>query len=181
MTKGKPLTVPVGVEINTNEREVVVSGPKGKTMRIIPRGVKVTIGPEGVIVEKTGSSKAFHSLQGTIRAHIANMLKGVTEEWEKVLELVGAGYRAEIRGNQLVLILGFSHPVVVDALEGVSFSVDKSLVRVSGVDKEKVGTMAAKIRQIRPPDPYKGKGIRYQGEIVRKKPGKQAAKVEGGV
>jgi large subunit ribosomal protein L6 len=119
--------------------------------------------------------KAIH---GTLRAVLSNMIVGVKEGWSKVLELVGTGYRASLSGNKLVISVGYSHPVEFEAPKGIDFKVEKTLITIEGIDKELVGLVAAKIRSIRPPEPYKGKGIKYQDEVVRRKPGK-AAKTEG--
>jgi large subunit ribosomal protein L6 len=132
-----------------------------------------------VVVEPTSKSKLSRSLYGTMRAHIQNMVNGVKDGWAKELEMVGTGYRAQVQGNKLVLTIGFSHPVEIEAPEGVEFKVEKLNIAVEGIDKEKVGEISAKIRAVRPPEPYKGKGIKYKDEVIIRKPGK-AAKGEAG-
>ncbi len=170
----KPILIPTGVEIKINNNEVIVKGPKGELKRIVRPEVKVEIKENQVIVspkKETKKTKAFWGLERTL---IFNMIEGVTKGYEKKLELQGVGYRAEMQGEDLVLKVGFSHPVLVKKPEGIKFSVDKNIITVAGIDKEKVGQIAAKIRKIRPPEPYKGKGIRYEGEEVRRKVGKKA-------
>ncbi len=170
----KPILIPTGVEIKINNNEVIVKGPKGELKRIVRPEIKVEIKENQIIVspkKETKKTKAFWGLERTL---IFNMIEGVTKGYEKKLELQGVGYRAEMQGEDLVLKVGFSHPVLVKKPEGIKFSVDKNIITVAGIDKEKVGQIAAKIRKIRPPEPYKGKGIRYEGEEVRRKVGKKA-------
>lgn len=175
-----PITIPGGVKVEISEKEVIVSGPKGNLNKKLPYGVEVKI--EGNIVKVVSKSEGINSraIQGTIRSIIANMVKGVADGWTKKLEMIGTGYRAELSGNKLVLSIGYSHPVELTAPPGISFEVDKTQIAVSGADKQLVGQVAAKIRDVRPPEPYKGKGIMYQDEVVRRKPGK-AAKAQAGV
>jgi large subunit ribosomal protein L6 len=171
-----PIDLPSGVRVVVEDGGIRVFGSKGTLRRKLPRGLalKIMDGKVVVVVEK-GGSKAMH---GTMRALIANMVQGVGEGWKKTLELVGAGYRAEVADDTLTLSVGFSHPVVIKAPEGISFQVEKTKVTVDGIDKEVVGRIAAEIRKVRPPEPYKGKGIRYLNEVIRRKPGK-AAKAQG--
>lgn len=170
------IKLPEGVKLNVSEREVIVSGPKGTLSRILPKEVDVEVkDSEAIVAIKKKGSSALH---GTYRALIANMVEGVTKGWNKTLELVGSGYRAEVAGNTLTLTVGFSHPVKIEAPEGVLIKVDKNLIVLEGIDKELVGQIAAKIRAVRPPEPYKGKGIKYKEEFIRRKPGK-AARAQG--
>ncbi|OGM29606.1 50S ribosomal protein L6 [Candidatus Woesebacteria bacterium RIFCSPHIGHO2_01_FULL_44_10] len=173
----QPVLLPEGVTAEVSAGAIGISGPKGTLQRKLPRGLAVTTVADSLVVEKKKNTKDADALQGTIRAHILNMVSGVTQGWEKKLEIVGAGYRAEMKDGKLVLAIGYSHPVIFDAPEGISFAVEKLDITVAGADREVVGQTAARIRAARPPDVYKGKGIRYKGEVVRKKPGKQAAKV----
>lgn len=173
-----PIELPESVTVKVSDGKVTVTGPKGVLEQELPRQISLLIKDGQVLVEPKGKGKKTKALHGTIRSLLANMVKGVTEGWKKQLELVGTGYRGEVVGKDLVLAIGFSHPVKITAPEGISFKVEKSFITVEGIDKQLVGQVAAKIRAIRPPEPYKGKGIRYAGEEVRRKPGK-AAKTQG--
>lgn len=169
------MIVPEGVEIEINQNEVVVSGPKGSVLRVIPDGIAVIMGEGGVLVERRKKTRLTRALQGAIRSHLVNMIAGVTHGWMKTLEIVGAGYRAQVEGEKLVLNIGYSHPVEIEVPEGLGVKVEKNLVEVEGVDKELVGQFAARVRSKRKPEPYKGTGIKYQEEVIRRKPGKQAS------
>lgn len=162
------------MEIKYNE--VTITGPKGKMSRKIHPSMSVDLDKDKLLVKRPSDRKFHKSLHGVTRAMIANMVAGVTTEYEKSLEIQGIGYKAEIiMGRRLNLSLGYSHPILFSPPEGLNIQVDGSnKIRISGVDKELVGLAAAKIRSFRPPEPYKGKGIRYLGEIVRKKAGKTA-------
>lgn len=173
-----PVQTPEGVRVEIKGKSIKVSGPKGELEREIPREVAVNQEDGEVVIEPKSKSKLARSLYGTMRAHINNMVKGVKDGWTKELEMVGTGYRAQVSGNKLVLTVGFSHPVEIEAPEGISFKVEKTNITVEGLDKEKVGEISAKIRAVRPPEPYKGKGIKYKDEVIIRKPGK-AAKGEG--
>lgn len=168
-----PIQIPSGVEVAVESQTLRVKGPKGElTMDFLPQ-VKVEVNDGMVSVKREKDDKLSKSLHGLFRAQIANMIKGVTEGWSKNLEMVGVGYRAAGGGDTLTLSVGFSHPVVIKAPEGIQFSVsDNTKIQVSGIDKIVVGQIAANIRDVRPPEVYKGKGIRYAGEYVRRKPGK---------
>lgn len=169
----KPITVPPGVEIAMKEGDVTVKGPKGELSRRFSPDISVTRQEDSLIVSRPSDSKEHRSLHGLTRTLLANMVEGVSSGFEKYLEIVGVGYRAEQSGDKLVVRVGYSHPVTVTPLPGVSLNaVSANRIRVSGINKEAVGEMAAEIRTIRPPDAYKGKGIRYAGEVVRLKPGK---------
>ena len=171
-----PVLIPVGVKITEKERKITVAGSKGTMFFMLPSLIDVKIESDRVIVVPKNNFSS--SLFGLTRAIIANLVKGVTVGFEKKLELSGVGYRAQVSGNDLMLFLGFSHPVKIPAVEGITFKVLENVITVSGIDKNLVGDIAAKIRTMRVPDPYKGKGIRYTGEHVRRKAGK-AAKAAG--
>jgi large subunit ribosomal protein L6 len=172
-----PIKIENGVEIKIEDRIASVNGPKGNLKLNLPRGINVEVKEGFIIVSSKDESKEGKSKFGTIRAHLNNMVKGVTAGWSKKLELVGTGYRAETTGKELTLTVGFSHPVKVLAKEGITFKVEKLVVTIDGADKEVVGQTAAEIRSIKPPEPYKGKGIKYVDEIIRRKAGKAAKTV----
>ncbi|OGM22030.1 50S ribosomal protein L6 [Candidatus Woesebacteria bacterium RIFCSPLOWO2_01_FULL_39_21] len=174
-----PVNIPEGVKIETLDGVIKVTGSKGETERKLPKKVTVKIDRNILYIESKGKDKQTLSLQGTIRSHIINMITGVTIGWKKTLELVGSGYRAEVRGKDLVLTVGFSHPVKITAPEKIGFSLSKNIINVEGIDLETVSETAAKIRHVRKPEPYKGKGIKYIDEVIRRKAGKAAAKTVG--
>jgi len=168
-----PITVPKGVTIDIKQGEVKVTGPKGQLHRCLNPEMSITLDNDSLIVSRPSDSRVHRSLHGLTRSLLANMVEGVTNGYEKNLETVGVGYRAEKAGDNLVIRVGFTHPVTVSPLPGVSLAVEgTNRIKVTGIDKEAVGEMAAKIRAIRPPDRYKGKGIRYVGELVHLKAGK---------
>jgi len=168
-----PITVPQGVAVSIGKGEVSVTGPKGELRRPFNLDMSITLNDNSLMVSRPSDSGVHRSLHGLTRSLLANMVEGVTKGFEKVLEIVGVGYRAEKAGEKMVLRIGFSHLVEVSPLPGVSLDVEgNNRIKVTGVSKEMVGEMAAKIRAIRPPDAYKGKGIRYAGELVHLKPGK---------
>ncbi len=169
-----PVAVPSGVEVRLGERRVVVKGPKGTLERELPGMITVRQDDATLFVERPDDARQNRALHGLMRSLIANMVTGVTDGFSKDLEIVGVGYRATAKApGQLELALGFSHPVVIDAPEGITFEVPApTRITVRGIDKEKVGQVAADIRKIRKPEPYKGKGVRYAGEVVRRKAGK---------
>ena len=169
----QPIKIPEGVEANYRQAVLVIKGPKGELKQKIRPELKVEIGQSEIKVNRKKNDRFSRSLHGLTRTLIANMIMGVTEGYSKVLKLVGTGYRVKKEGEKLTLSLGFSHPVTVESIKGIQFEVeDDDTIKISGTDKGLVGQVAAKIRQIRPPEPYKGKGIRYQDEEVRRKPGK---------
>ena len=170
-----PIALPDGVEFIYDDAVVTVKGPKGELTQRVPREMHVEVG-DGVIEVKRPTDSAPHrSLHGLTRTLIANMVEGVTKGFEKRLEIVGVGYRAALKGNALELLVGYSHPVVIEPPEHVEFETPQAtVVLVRGIDKQVVGEVAAKVRSIRPPEPYKGKGIRYAGEYVQRKVGKRA-------
>lgn len=175
----KPIPVPPGVEVKIEGNKVTVKGPKGTLEKelhpdMIIRELEQD-GQKTIVVERPSDSKFHKSLHGLTRTLIANMVEGVTQGFQKELEIHGVGYRATAKGRDIELALGFSHPVLVKCPEGIEFEiVTPTRIRVKGIDKQQVGQMAAKIRALRKPEPYKGKGIRYAGEQVRRKAGKAA-------
>ena len=172
-----PITVPSGVEVSIAGRTVSVKGPKGQLTRDIPGEIIVRKEENTILVERPNDERTNRSLHGLSRTLVNNMVVGVTEGFAKELEIVGVGYRAEAQGQNLRLALGFSHPVIVPAPDGISFEVPvQTRVIVKGIDKELVGQVAANIRSIRKPEPYKGKGVRYLGERIVRKAGKTGKK-----
>ena len=173
----EPIVVPKGVKVKLENGLCLVEGSKGKLELAIPAGITVEIGEANLAVKRGDSSKELRSLHGTIRVLINNMVKGVTEGFKKDLEIIGVGYKAQIKAKTLVLNVGFSHPVEMPVPEGLNVVVPApTKITIEGIDKQKVGEFTANIRRIYPPEPYKGKGIRYVGEEVRKKLGKALAK-----
>jgi large subunit ribosomal protein L6 len=170
----KILTIPASVTIEVNEHDVLVKGPKGQLTVKVPNGIHVKV--EGTEVSFTRDNDMLKNLHGTVSANVHNAVVGVTEGFEKKLEAVGVGYRFALKGNKLVITAGFSHPVEVDIPEGIKLeSPSNTELFIRGIDKCQVGEYAANIRKIRQPEPYKGKGIRYAGEVIRRKVGKKAA------
>ena len=170
----QPIEIPTGVDVKIEGNLIIVSGTKGELRWTKPKGIKLEREDNILSVNVSGDSKRLREMWGTSRALIANMIKGVSEGYEKRLEIHGVGYRASVGGSTLTLSMGFSHPVEIEAPDGISFEVEKNIIIVSGIDKILVGELSAKIRAVRKPEPYKGKGIRYEGEIVRRKAGKKA-------
>lgn len=169
----KPIEIPEGVTVTQDGNTVAVKGPKGELKNSLHPEMVIAIENNEVTVTRPSDAKEHRSLHGTTRSLIANMVEGVSKGYEKSLELVGVGYRAQKQGKKLVLNVGYSHPVEFEPAEGVEVDVpENTKVIVKGYDKEKVGALAADIRAVRPPEPYKGKGIRYAGEHVRRKEGK---------
>jgi large subunit ribosomal protein L6 len=171
----KPIIIPSGVDVAINGANVTVKGPKGQLSRNFGPEVLITKETSTLTVNPANESKAARAMWGTARMHLANMVQGATQDFVKQLQIEGIGYRAAVEGKNLVLNMGFSHPVTIEAEQGIVFKVEKNIVNVSGYDKELVAKVAAQIHRVRPPEPYKGKGIRYVGEKVRKKVGKKAA------
>ena len=168
-----PITVPAGVEVKVDGNHITVKGPKGQLERDIAHGITVEL-EEGVLhVKRSGDSKMERSLHGLTRTLIHNMVVGVTDGFQKKLEINGVGYRAEKKGTQVVMKLGFSHDVIIDETDDIKLEMpDANTLIVKGIDKQKVGQFAAEVRAKRPPEPYKGKGIKYDYEVVRRKDGK---------
>lgn len=169
----KPVPVPSGVTVSVDSQSVVVKGPKGELSRVLPGEVNIAQEGEQIVVTRQDDSRVSRARHGLSRTLIANMVEGVSKGFEKRLEIKGVGYRAAVKGKTLTMNLGYSHPVEFEPPAGIDFKVESNTnVIVSGIDKELVGTIAAKIRDARPPEPYKGKGVRYLGEMVRRKAGK---------
>ncbi|MBA2390263.1 MAG: 50S ribosomal protein L6 [Geodermatophilaceae bacterium] len=169
-----PIPVPGGVEVTIEGRAVTVQGPRGTLRHTVAEPIEVVRGDDGQLqVTRPDDERESRSLHGLSRTLISNMVVGVTDGYSKALEIVGVGYRVQTRGSDLEFALGFSHPVHIPAPDGITFTVQApTRFTVSGIDKQQVGEIAAKIRKLRKPDPYKGKGVRYQGEVVRRKVGK---------
>jgi large subunit ribosomal protein L6 len=170
-----PIPVPDGVEFKYDHALVTVKGPKGELTQLVPREMLVTVEDGVITVDRPTNSAPHRSLHGLTRTLIANMVQGVTAGYEKRLEIVGVGYRASLKGENLELLVGFSHPVLIEPPADVQFETPQpQVVLVKGINKQVVGEIAAQIRKVRPPEPYKGKGIRYSGEFVQRKVGKRA-------
>jgi large subunit ribosomal protein L6 len=173
------IIIPKEVTVTQDGSDVTVKGPKGELHLTIPVGVTMQMNDGQIQIKRDHNDGRSRALHGYVRAALANLVTGVTKGWTKTLELSGVGYRAAVTGANLILNLGFSHPITVTPPAGIQFAVNESKIVVSGSDKQLVGQVAAKIREIKKPEPYKGKGIKYQGEHIRKKAGK-AAKAIGG-
>jgi large subunit ribosomal protein L6 len=173
----KPITVPAGVKISFDDTRITVEGPKGLLSRVLHKDMKVVLEENVINVERPSDNKLHRSLHGTTRSVVSNMVDGVTVGFTKNLELVGVGYRANKNGEKLVLNVGYSHPVEILPESGIEFDVPSNTkITVKGIDKELVGATAAKIRSVREPEPYKGKGIKYEGERILRKEGKAGKK-----
>ncbi|MDU4695961.1 MULTISPECIES: 50S ribosomal protein L6 [Paenibacillus] len=173
----KPITVPSGVDVTLDNSVITVKGPKGTLTRELHKDIKVSVEGNLISVERPSDNKLHRSLHGTTRSVVSNMVSGVTEGFSKSLELVGVGYRASLSGNKLVLNVGYSHPVEITPEAGIEFEVPSNTkIIVKGINKERVGEYAAKIRSVREPEPYKGKGIKYEGERIIRKEGKAGKK-----
>jgi len=171
-----PIPIPQDVKVKLTDSILEVTGPKGHLTHRIPPEIQISIEPEQIVVTRPNDHRTSRSLHGLTRVLIAHMVTGVTRGFEKKLEIQGIGYRADLQGNTLRFTLGFSHPVLFPVPEGIKVEVERqTTITVTGIDKQLVGSVAANIRSLRPPDPYKGKGIRYAGEYVRLKVGKAKA------
>ncbi len=170
----KPIVLPKGVALEINEKTVKVKGPKGELTRTFAGDITFAVENGEVVITRGSEARQTRALHGTTRAVLSNMVTGVSTGFTKVLQVEGVGYKAEMKGKQLVMSLGYSHPIVVDPPAGIAFGWEEKgrLITVSGVDKEVVGQVAANLQGWRPPEPYKGKGLRYQGEVVKRKAGK---------
>jgi len=173
----KPIDLPSGVEVSVNENVVTVKGPKGSLTQVIPTGIMVEVSDGQVIVKRPTEEKRDKSMHGLTRTLIANMVIGVTEQFKKVLEVNGVGYRAAKQGKKLALTIGKSHPVEFEETDDIKIDVpDNNHIVIIGNDKQKVGAFAANVRKERPAEPYKGKGIKYEGERIKRKEGKTGSK-----
>jgi len=169
----KPIVIPEGVEVTQNGNELTVKGKEGELTRSLNPEIKININDNEIVCERPDDSKQSRVFHGTTRSIVSNMVEGVSEGYVKHLELIGVGYRAQKQGNKLVLNVGLSHPVEFDQPEGINIDVPSNTeVIIKGASKEAVGQLAASVRAIRPPEPYNGKGIKYKGEIIRRKEGK---------
>jgi len=170
----KPIEIPEGVKIEISNKEIKVLGPKGELKQTIHPEIKIEVQDGKILVSpRSVLSKKGRGLWGLFRALVANMVEGTSKGFEKKLEIEGVGFKANVEGDILVLNLGFSNPVKIKKIDGVDFSVEKNVITVSGINKERVGYMASEIRKQKKAEPYKGKGIKYQGEIIRRKEGKK--------
>ncbi|MBI2096440.1 MAG: 50S ribosomal protein L6 [Candidatus Taylorbacteria bacterium] len=169
----KPIDVPAGTEVSISDSEVVVKGRLGTLRRRLPGRLKISFDSGKALVLANGSPEGVKPLLGAYASHLRNMIRGVNEEYEKKLIIEGIGFKAEVKGGEIVLSLGFSHPVKIKIPDGVKVTQEKGVLLVSGIDKERVGEFAAAIRSLREPEPYKGKGIRYSDEVIRRKQGKK--------
>ncbi len=167
-----PIAIPAGVEVKLDGNTVSVKGPKGELTRTVHKNMKVEVNGAEIIVTRPNDEKENRALHGLTRTLIANMVEGVTNGFEKKLEVNGVGYRSQVQGNTLVLNIGYSHPVEMPFPEGVKAEVNDKIITISGIDNQKVGQFAAEVREKRPPEPYKGKGIKYIDEHIRRKEGK---------
>ncbi|BBO85556.1 50S ribosomal protein L6 [Desulfosarcina ovata subsp. sediminis] len=173
----KVITIPQKTSVDFKDHVLVVKGEKGTLSRTIHPGVDLSVGGDSISVVIENEDRKSRSIQGLTRSLVANMVEGVSKGFEKVLEINGIGYRAEMKGNSILLNLGYSHPIDFALPEGISATVDKNnVIRLSGIDKEKVGQTAASIRKLRKPEPYKGKGIKYADEYIQRKAGKTGTK-----
>jgi large subunit ribosomal protein L6 len=173
----RPIEIPSKVSVAIDGQSVAVKGPKGELSRVIPAEVLVEQQEQKIVVTRRDESRPARQRHGLSRTLVANMVEGVSQGFQRRLEIIGVGYRAQVQGRNLVLTVGYSHPVEIEPPEGIQFAVETNTnVIVSGIDKEVVGNTAARIRAVRPPEPYKGKGIRYAGETVRRKAGKAGKK-----
>ena len=169
----KVITIPAGVEVNLDDNFATVKGPKGELKQQFDKDMTFNVEGNEITVVRPSDSKRHRTVHGTTRAILANMIEGVSTGFKKELELIGVGYRAQMQGKKLVLSVGYSHPVEFEEIDGITLGVEgNTKVSIEGINKEVVGQYAAKVRAVRPPEPYKGKGIRYVGEYVRRKEGK---------
>tara|TARA_B100000745_G_C20118621_1_gene382967 strand:- start:11 stop:544 length:534 start_codon:yes stop_codon:yes gene_type:complete len=170
----QPVTIPNGVEASFADGTLTVKGPKGTLTQEMRDDVTITVADGTITVAPANETKEARALWGTYAALTRNLITGVTEGFEKKLEIEGVGYRAEAQGQKLTVNVGFSHPVLLDVPEGLTATVEKNVITIAGIDKEAVGQFAANVRKVKKPEPYKGKGIRYQGEYIIRKQGKKA-------
>jgi large subunit ribosomal protein L6 len=171
-----PIALPKEVKVACDPSKVEVTGPKGLLTQPLPQGISVSVDGGKILVQRANDQRTTRALQGLTRSLVTNMVTGVTKGFEKRLEIIGVGFRADLQGNSLKLTLGFSHPILYPVPKGTKVEVDKqTLITVKGIDKQQVGVVAAQLRSIKLPEPYKGKGIRYLGERIRKKVGKTKA------
>jgi large subunit ribosomal protein L6 len=171
----KPIPLPKGVSLAQKPGTISVKGPKGELSKAMPGGISVKTEADKILVLRADDSRENRARHGLVRAHLANMVKGVTEGWTRELEINGVGYRAEVAGDTINMALGYSHPVAFKLPKGVSAKVEKNRVTLSGADRDVLGQTAAKLRELRLPEPYKGKGVKYVEEVIKRKTGKAGA------
>jgi len=176
----KVLPLPKGVTLAQKPGSISVKGPKGELTKAMPTGISVKIEGDKLTVLRVDDERQNRAKHGLMRAHLANMVKGVTDGWTRELEINGVGYRAEVAGDTINMALGYSHPVVFKLPKGVTAKVEKNRVTLASADRDLVGQIAAKLRELRPPEPYKGKGVKYAEEVIKKKVGKAGATGSGG-
>lgn len=170
----KPITVPNAVQVTSQDGVLTVKGAKETLSRSVHPAVSITVTDEGIVVAPNNGSKLARALTGTFAAHVRAMVDGVVTPFKKVLQLNGVGYKVELRGDELVLSVGFSHQVILKVPQGLTVTVVKNTITIEGADKQKVGQFAAEVRAVKPPEPYLGKGIKYEDEVIRRKQGKKA-------
>lgn len=170
----KPINIPEDVKVSLEGSSVFLSGPKGELKFTLPEVLTASLDGQTFSIKRKNEVKQTKSLHGLFARLVENAVHGVQQGWGKTLEMVGAGYRAKLEGENLILSLGFSHQITIEPANGIMFSIKENKITVAGVDRYMVGQVAANIRKIRPPEPYQGKGVRYEGEVVRRKPGKSA-------
>jgi large subunit ribosomal protein L6 len=172
----KPITIPKGVTVKVDGNVVDVKGPKGQMRQPLPPGLTASVEDGNVVTKKDNDARELSKFHGLARSLVNNAVQGVSEGWKRELDIVGVGYRAEVKGKQVVLALGYSHPIVFDVPTGIDIAIDKQThLTVTGVDRQLVGQVAANLRRLREPDPYQQKGVRYTGEVLKKKAGKTGA------
>jgi large subunit ribosomal protein L6 len=171
----KVIPVPKGVTLSQKAGQFSVKGPKGELVKNLPAGISIKLEADKLVVSRADDSRDNRARHGLVRAHLANMVKGVTEGWTRELEINGVGYRAEVAGDTVTFALGYAHPIVFKLPKIVSAKVEKNRLTLSSADKDLLGQIAAKLRELRPPEPYKGKGVKYVEEVIKRKVGKAAA------
>lgn len=172
----KPIVIPKGVTIKVDGTGVDVKGPKGQMKQALPPGTVAAVEDSNIVMRKTADDRELDKFHGLARSLVNNAVLGVTEGWKRELDIVGVGYRAELKGKQIVMALGYSHPVIYDVPAGIDVAIDKQThITVTGVDRQLVGQVAANLRRLRKPDPYQQKGVRFTGEVLKKKAGKTGA------
>jgi large subunit ribosomal protein L6 len=171
----QPVPMPKGVTLAQKPGQFSVKGPKGELSKPMPAGVSIKMESDKAIVSRVDDSRENRAKHGLVRAHLANMVKGVSEGWKRELEINGVGYRAEVTGDSVTFALGYSHPIVYKLPKSVTAKVEKNRLTLTSADKDELGQVSAKMRELRPPEPYKGKGVKYAEEIIKKKVGKAAA------
>jgi large subunit ribosomal protein L6 len=171
----KVIPVPKGVTLSQKAGQFSVKGPKGELVKNLPAGISIKLEADKLVVSRADDSRDNRARHGLVRAHLANMVKGVTEGWTRELEINGVGYRAEVAGDTVTFALGYAHPIVFKLPKIISAKVEKNRLTLSSADKDLLGQIAAKVRELRPPEPYKGKGIKYVEEVIKRKVGKAAA------